>query len=210
MNDKSLNPEDKATRRLRQIQASHAAIGEFVEAFELLIMLLRVGCMGFIPVHQQLLDVILHHESMSARPLFDIWRALASVTRSLHAAASPSKEDASDKAVMDGVMKYIAKEFESAVSNRNMLLHGTWFIGWANATQTDFSNISLDKAKVRATGVHRLETPTTKEEIIAITQQIKTLRPLIAEVSCTVKRNEKFGDRFVRNGNKWLAPQSQA
>lgn len=203
-------PEDRTTRRARQIQESHAAIGEFVEAFELLVTHLRSGCGEFIPVRQELLDIILHHDAMTAKPLFDIWRALASVTRSLWSAGTPTKEDDSDKQMMNAVMKYIAKEFDTAMSNRNMLLHGTWFIGWASATDEDFSHIDLLKAKVKATGLHHLETPKTKEEITTMTQQIRALRPLIVEASFTVKRNARFRDRFVQNGDKWLAPKTQA
>ena len=147
---------------------------------------------------------------MTAKPLFEIWRALASVMRSLHSVNSPVKHGDSDTQIMNAVMKYIAKEYEMAVSNRNMLLHGTWFIGWGNAETEDFSKIDLMKARVNSTGLRHLETPKKKVEISALTQQVRALRPLIVAATFAVDRNARFGDRFSRDGDKWLAPQTQA
>jgi hypothetical protein len=157
-----------------------------------------------------LTDVVFHHEAMTAKPIFDIWRALLVTMKSLHEANAPSHDGPDDIATMNRILKYIAKEYQTAVGNRNMLLHGTWFIGWGNETTEDFSNLDLMKAKVTATGLTYMATPKSKEEIIALTQQIAALRPLIVEATMDAKRNVRFQDRFVKAGLVWTAPRAQA
>jgi hypothetical protein len=115
------------------------ALGQFVEAFELMVNDVRDICVLIIvreaglqgqqesSLHapfETLLDVIFHHQALTAKPLFEIMRAIiASIV--LPHYVNPHSED---KDVFKGILANISKEYNGISEMRNNLLHGTWFI----------------------------------------------------------------------------------
>src|SRR5690349_6632906 len=81
----SKGEETPEQKRKRQTDAIHAALGRYVEAFEQLLLWIRGGCVMVTSatatppgnvMQQRLMNVVFHHRSMTAEPLFNIYRGL--------------------------------------------------------------------------------------------------------------------------------------
>lgn len=174
------------------------ALGVFVQEFELIIEWIRIACMFILSrdgQQQQLVDIVLHHSSLTAKPLFEIMRALfAKITEGV---------DPSEIAVLNSVMSQIAKDFDSLVEARNSLLHGTWRIGWQHFNEDDFSKLNLSKRKVTKHGLVDAKVPFNLGELEALSIRCDEVKRMIVTLnSCQVGRHS-FSGNFVKTGDRW-------
>src|SRR5262245_13873159 len=96
----------------------------------------RMGCFALIstPDNDKRILVILHHQVMTAKPLFDIFRAMLAEFFN-----DPKHSETLHKRVAEQVVAQIGKEYSELVTRRNELLHGTWYAGWVRPeTEDDF------------------------------------------------------------------------
>ena len=92
-----------------------------------------------------LLDIAFHNPALTAKPTFDIFRAIVvehlTLTKAL---VSPE-----DQVAFNGVLSLISGEYNELVSLRNTLLHGTWFVGYSSRedpnAETHSGKIQADK-----------------------------------------------------------------
>jgi hypothetical protein len=120
---------------------AYDALGRFVEAFEQMVNDVRKICVSTImkaatlrgmwqeenslsaPL-EDLLYVIFYHQGLTAKPLFEMLRAMIAQMVLPHY-VNPHNED---KDTFIGVLTNISKEYLDLSEMRNNLLHGTWFI----------------------------------------------------------------------------------
>jgi hypothetical protein len=163
----------------RQTGEQFEALGRFVQEFEQLVDAVRTTSMHLLssnsPKQQQLVNVVLFHKSLTAQPLFEIMRGLYAV----FIKEFPERVSADDLEVINAVMRYCATEFSKLAQVRNDLLHGTWFIGWANEKQEDFSELQVHKFRVTKEGYEPAELPKSATELSQLTNRCQELGKLI-------------------------------
>jgi hypothetical protein len=192
-------PETREARYNRQTTENFAAIGRFVQAFELMVHATRTGSLLLVAKdhsQQALLNRILHHSALSAMPLFEIWRSLVTaIVTELLPNLAPEQRDTTLL-----VLSQLAKDFQEIVAERNKLLHATWLIGWAGSGEQDFSRAPAMKFswdKKGALSSHVAETP---GELIQLAAKCgDTEHAIRSLVACFVLSS---GPRVVENFQK--------
>jgi hypothetical protein len=173
--------ETRDEKRKRQTDATHAALGRYIEAFEQIVMWLRVGCSQLtclttrapLNVKQQLLmNVVFNHRCMTADNLASIYRALVG---QIINDKDMTRFDGAEIKTIEKVLTQFHNDFQEAVNKRNDYIHGTWFIGYGNAASEDWSNIGYLRGKATKEGVKYIEGPKTADDIDAMTKECQRL-----------------------------------
>jgi len=123
-------------RREKNTKEQYEALGRFVEAFEAMVDKARsvsIELLSRSAAHEDLVTIALHHPAMTAKPLFEIMRAIiAEVLKDDHHKLH------NDRHLFAAVLRQISAEYMTLVSTRNNLLHGTWFVGYIPLACTRF------------------------------------------------------------------------
>jgi hypothetical protein len=115
---------------------------------------------------QPLVNTVLHHQALTAKPQMEIARALLAIILHDDASRKNLNIDEQDKAAFLGILGQIHAEYNDLVNARNNLLHGTWFIGYASQDQQDFSEFSVAKFTTSKSGLRVVEDlPKTAKEM---------------------------------------------
>jgi hypothetical protein len=155
-----------------------AALGQFIQSFEGIVSLLRWHShrimlgdhLGIGSPHNKVIEpwwnitsMILHYETITARPVMEIWRSLLAEKCSALRYLDILSEEG-DK-VVKGVSTEIASEFEDIYQQRNRLIHATWHIGrWA--PNEGFFELGVTKYKVGKDGfTKRTDLPKDLDEL---------------------------------------------
>jgi hypothetical protein len=140
---------------------------------------------------QALLHIIFHHQSMTAKPIFEIFRAMTMRTISDD---HFRKEHVVEQAVIDtfrGVLAMIAKEYFALSNVRNSLLHGTWFVGYVGDDPTS-PEFDVYKYAVSSDGLSRVELPRTAKELMDLSTRCEETRDLISIVHGCIPPDNKY------------------
>jgi hypothetical protein len=201
--------DNRDARYKAQTAEQFEAIGRFVQSFELMVDVVRNVSHSILSggdeKRSQLINVVLFHQSMTAKPLFEIMRGLYGLL--IREYADLFKDD---KDTLNAVLKFCASEYEKLANLRNDLLHGTWRIGWATPDQEDFGDLIVHRARVWAGGYKFAELPKTTPELRQLAERCDELRKLFdrlwGAVTISLSRGEPSRVRFnVRKENdKWL------
>ena len=185
MSNEAHAPDDGLTRDERfhaQTTAQYAALGRFVQAFEEMIRAIRIAntfLLGGNLLMQQRHNVLLHHQAMTAWPLFQVMRSLYGV----RVQQMGSELDPEELRVLNEALRYLSTEIQSLINMRNTLLHGTWAIGWVSQDQEDFSQLDVFNFQVRSSGIELAETPKSVTELDAITQRCAEAGALVQKIN---------------------------
>src|SRR5262249_13603738 len=109
-------------------------------------------------------SMVFHHESLTAKPLVDVWRSLLAEQCKALRQLDILSEKGHD--VVKGVSGEIASEFDDIYQERNRLIHASWHIGhWAEFEK--FSDLGVAKYKVGTDGfTKRTDLPKTFDELM--------------------------------------------
>jgi hypothetical protein len=169
------NQETRDQRRKRQTDEIYVTLGQYVEAFEQLVHVIRGMCIlltSHTPKHEQLMLIVFNYETMTARPLFALYRAfIGQMLNDKNASVSDEERTA-----IFGALKTFDTDYQVAIDTRNNYLHGTWFIGWGNDQTTDFSEIGFSRFKVRNGGLSQVSGPKSAKEIESLVTECERLR----------------------------------
>jgi hypothetical protein len=162
-------PEDEPPSAYDQNRKEqYAALGRFVEAFEALVNEAREGCLeimlggGLAKIHHA--EIVFHHQAMTAKPLFEILRAMiAEIIK------DPNAPEYAEREAFGQVLKQINKEYMNLANKRNNLLHGTWFIGYSSPDDPDSKTFQIRKFRSGHYGLKQLELPAEAAELDALT-----------------------------------------
>ena len=197
--------ETRDQRYDRQTKEQFELLGRFVQAFELMVFEVRRGCIHLTTSgvdHQSLMNRVFHHSALSAQPLFDILSALITA---IVVELSP-KIDPDQRTTTLGVLKQLRTNFKDLVERRNKLLHGTWFIGWANPAATDFSKTSVMNLKWTAEG--ELKPPPLKgaDDLKQLTSKCADMAHMILSlVMCIhLTGGPRVCQNFQKQNGRWI------
>jgi hypothetical protein len=187
-------------------KAQYEALGRFVEAFEAMVNETRsasISILSHASTHANLLDIVFHHSALSAKPLFEIMRALV---------AEFLKQPGLNVAIKDrdtflGVMSDIATEYFHLAQTRNNLLHGTWYVGFITYDAPNADTFILNKYKPTKTGLSKEEgLPTDAFELLELADRCRKARNWIGFVqSCLPLSNQHdiIAETFQSMNGRW-------
>lgn len=222
-------PTDERTFR-KNTTEQYAALGRFVETFELMVNEVR-ECSIDLVAHDQgnreLVSVAFHHHVLSAMPLIEVFRAVGASIVGLtpveffdsdedtfvssdSSEASDSDEQklkfsASDRNAFNAIMKRIFAQYKELSETRNALLHGTWFVGYGSRADPNASTFHIQKYQTTKIGLTPVEgLPRSAQELITLAHRCDDARNWIAYLESCLSGLESFSERFEQERGDWL------
>jgi hypothetical protein len=148
------------------------ALGRFVQAFEHVVFAIRSVLSSRLqqesPNMVFFTRMFLNHKSLTAGPLWEMFRAMVYTDVSELRPVDPS-----DANKFHDALSKIGKELEAIISARNNIIHGTPFIGWVSSEQDDFSKMDILKSTVSAKGYKVSDTPKSAADLNALAERCK-------------------------------------
>jgi hypothetical protein len=202
----------------KNTKEQYEALGRFVEAFELMVDEVRTTCiklMGPTPniFDSTLPEIAFHHQVMTAKPLFEIMRAMIA-----QLIKDPDAVEDEERPIFSGVLAQISKGYTDLTNMRNNLLHGTWFVGYVTDTGDDAEEFHVRKNVATKDGLAALDLPKTATELLDEAQKCEQLRdwlraiqdciPLVGTGS-SIERRFKFNGKAWELRPYWKLPPSQ-
>ena len=187
-----------------QTNKQYEQIGRFVVEFEHVCWWLRNEIM-FSLEHdglktQRLAQILLDNSYMTAAPLIEAYEAIITETG--------RRKDSTQKEVFD----QISTQFRALIKERNKIVHGLWFIGWARADDQDFSKISgLKGNPSKKKGMAFQHLATSVEEIAELVERAKNLAELVMSVhhilllQASQQGSFKFENNLTKVGGIWTS-----
>ena len=191
-----------------QTAEQYEQIGRFVVEFEQACSWLRIGII-FSLHHdglrtQRLAQILIDNTVMTAAPLIKAYDAIMTEIG--------VREDPVQKEVLDQV----SKEFHALTSERNKVVHGLWFIGYASVDDQDFSKISGIKGNPsKKQGMNFQHLPKRVEEIAKLVERTKNLNELLIDIHAllTLQASEqgkvKFENSLTKEGDTWTSKRPE-
>ena len=197
---------------------AYEALGRFVEAFELMVHETRSITIRFLSdkenmYHRQFIEIAFHHNCMTAKPLFEIFRAIVvqMVSASIEAQELRRKSGRddrqlpiadftpSDRETFLGVLKTVAKEYGELTNLRNGLLHGSWFVGYDSSIDFD-----LHKYTVTKEGLARMDLPESTAQVLELCDRCNHVIPWLHKIEACLIGMYKLADQFEYSGSDWV------
>jgi hypothetical protein len=190
----------------KNTQEQYEALGRFVVAFEAMVNEVRDCSINLLLTEDEvsaLVDIAFHHPVLTAKPLFEIFRALIVEFLNLPDITITTK----DRDTFQGVLKTIATEYFELTNIRNTLLHGTWYIGYSTPDDPNAETFSLRKFKPTSSGLEKEDAPTRAFNLLALKDRCEDVRYWITFVHACIPRpnhaHDLIGDRFIFKDGKW-------
>ena len=188
----------------QQTAEQYEQIGRFVVEFEQICSWLRIGIIFLLQRDglktQRLAQILLDNKFMTAAPLIEAYDAIITEIG--------IREDPIQKEVLDQV----SKEFHALISERNKVVHGQWFIGYARADDQDFSEIAGIKGNPsKKEGMSFQHLPTSAEEIAELVERAKSLKELVYDIygflvfQTSGEGRGKFENNLTKVGDTWVS-----
>lgn len=182
-------------------QKQYAAIGRFVESFERMVDAARVGTYhllfdGFAwderlgAQQASLVGISLYHQSLAAKPIFEIFRAVLAekISDKTYSAVYHIRE--TEISIYNGVLGAISGEYEALANKRNDLLHGTWYVGFTDSGDPHADKFHVIRHRTTATGLKRLEMPETAPQLDELSERCSETTTWITTLQSCVPPSE--------------------
>jgi hypothetical protein len=126
---------NEPTKYDKNTKEQYESLGRFIEAFESMVQTVRVSCIGLMSLDgpkrtHRLAEIAFHHQSLTAKPLFEMFRAMTMETVTDAAFRKFHEISDVDCDYFSNVFSAASLEYMDLVNKRNNLLHETWFIGY--------------------------------------------------------------------------------
>lgn len=202
------------------IQEQYEELGRFVEAFEYMANEVRecnIALLSREGKSRYLIEIAFHHYALSAKPLYDIFRAIvgeivqppmvANTDIGLRQPISeppPSPFKPAERDAIAAVMKRISAEYLNLVETRNEMLHGTWHIGYldGNPEAKEFHIAKYDTTKSGLSPVTGL--PKTALELRILASRCSDVRSWIGWVLDCLLGKSPVLERFTHENGEWF------
>ena len=202
----------------KNTKEQYEALGRFVEAFETMVSAPRDASINLLGGSTlELVDIALHHQALTAKPLFEIWRA--AVAEIVQDAIGPLREGAkplcldtygerfrctpAERDAFFGVLGTIAGECNDLINTRNNLLHATWFIGYQGDNDPDCAEFHVHKSKATKTGLSRLELPKNASQLKDLANRCEVTQAWISWLQDCLGGSSKITERFKFIDKQW-------
>jgi hypothetical protein len=210
------------------------ALGLFVQAFERMVDEARNRCTSIlidgligntlgpagpsfrhVSNHQlELAAIPLHHQTLTSKPIFDIFRALFIST--INEPDYQARHSLTIKDVQNfaSVLATISTHYENLGHKRNNLLHGTWhFSWWFREVDPAISTFFVQRRVVTKTGLIQVDLPKTPAELLDLCRQCDEVRDWIEKLWLCLPHRPKprrqpkkeFKNCFEFTGGKWVS-----
>lgn len=200
----------------KNTKEQYEALGRFVEAFELLVDEVRGTCVDRVweavtndtglayefdsHYRKGLIEIPFHNQNMTAKPLWDIMRAIIADILS-----QPNHPSHTERSHFKSLLGFMESEYSSLYNKRNALLHGTWQIGYGSPDDVNSEKVRIKKMQTTADGLTEVkELPQYVTELSSLTDRCDNLRNWIAEINFCLWKNRPLGDHFKKDGGVWL------
>jgi hypothetical protein len=165
---------------------NYAALGQFVSSFEAMVDQVReicitTVCTGMGSERQRLVEISSYHQAMTAKPLFDIMRAIIA-----EVVSSPASPQYTKRETFKKVLGCIESEYSHLCYKRNALLHGTWYFGsiMTNTAKT----FRVRKYKTTADGLASVESlPKNAAELFELVVRCEDVGSWLRQVDFCVQ-----------------------
>jgi hypothetical protein len=218
----------------KNTKEQYEMLGRFVEAFELMVHEVReasIELAGRDGRNRALLEVAFHHQVLTAKPLFDIFRV--TVIEILNDVLQEQKDKAEgiyetdpplivdrngnpfpltikDRDTFLGLLGFIQGKYESLVNQRNNLLHGTWFVGFISVDDPDSANFHIRKLRGTKHGLSTVEDlPKNATELKSLSERCEAVRNWMSWLGSCMRDSVKIADTFQCSEGTWwfVTPQ---
>jgi hypothetical protein len=197
----------------RNVKEQYEELGRFVEAFELLVRQVRVTCLALTatdedhPLQEKLLQVAFHHQALTAKPLFEIMRAMIAEIVNL-----PTHRSYSDREFYRDLLGHVQKQYDHLANTRNNLLHGTWFIGGISFANPESETFYLQKYTASKRGLTELPLPRTAKELRELSERCGDLLAWLENIELSLDRvrTVKIKDLFNHQDGVWKLTDDRA
>jgi len=190
----------------KNTKEQYEALGCFVEAFEMMVNEVREICIERICAgigsseREQLIEISFHHTVMTAKPLYDIMRAI--IAELLN---SPKNPHHANRANFKKLLGYIEDEYSHLYNKRNELLHGTWLIGYVSDDDPNAKDFTIRKYKTSADGlVPAKELPKNASELLDLRDRCQTVLMWVSHVDLCLQDNTPLDTFFKCEEKKWF------
>jgi hypothetical protein len=203
-------------------------LGRFVEAFELMVNEVRELCL-FLAARDGrnaiLVQTILHHQVFTAKPLFDVLRALIAEAikdalqeiedrkNGVKNAEPPLLRDAlndplpltiQERDDLFSILTFIAKHYDDLCNQRNDLLHGTWFVGYISEVNPHSAEFFINRLKATKSGLSPVTgLPKTAAELKGLAERCEDVRLWIGFVEEVLKGDVTVSEAFKFDMKTW-------
>lgn len=178
----------------KQTAEQYEKIGRFVVEFEKACSELRIGIIFSLHLDglktQRLAQILIDNKYMTAAPLIEAYEAIMTQTG--------VREDPIQRDVLDQV----SKEFRDLIIERNNIVHGEWFIGYATSDAKDISKMAGLKGKPsKKEGMGFQYLPTSVEEISELVERARNLKDLLMVIHglLTFQASGEGSGKFEKN-----------
>ena len=191
-----------------QTAKQHEQIGRFVVEFEQACLWLRIGII--FSLHrdglrtQRLAQILIDNKSMTAAPLIEAYDAIM------------TEIGIRNYPIQKEVLDQVSKESRTLISERNKVVHGLWFIGYASVDDQDFSKISgLKGNPFKKQGMSFQDLPTSVEEIEKLVERTKNLRELLMNIHAFLniqadgQGKVRFEKNLTKEGDTWTSKRPE-
>jgi len=189
----------------KNTKEQYEALWRFVVAFESMVDETRSCSINLLAsgIISVLIDIPFHHSALTAKPLFEIFRALIADYLKLPHIKLSEKE----WAAFNGVLKTIAAEYFDLIDTRNSLLHGTWFMGYSTREDPNSETFILRRLKPTKGGLEQEDVPKYAHELLALKDRCEDTKNWIAHIHYCVPRADRpydrIGERFFFIDGAW-------
>jgi hypothetical protein len=194
----------------KNIREQYQALGQFVEAFEQMVHEARSGCIALVDLtfeRQKVIAIAFHHQVMTAKPLFEIMRAIVVELLKQEKTCKEQQIDKEAKDIFRGVLETISKEYNALVSKRNNLLHGTWFVGFGGPGDPHAEEFLVSKLSISKAGVEPLELPKNAKELSMLSARCRRVAGWVGAVYVGFVLGEAgpfVKATFYHNRDEWI------
>jgi hypothetical protein len=208
----------------RNTKEQYEMLGRFVEAFEMMVSEVRESIIGFFEHDRRggvLAEIALHHSALSAKPLFDIFRAMIvemvnkAISEQEHGLSGPDgllidrkgnrlQISASDRDTIFGVLTFLQGKYDSLANRRNDLLHGTWFVGYSSSEDLTASEFYIQKFRTSKQGlVPAADLPKNAVQVKALSERCDDVRNWVCWLITCLEGTTKIADTFQNDKVTW-------
>jgi hypothetical protein len=195
----------------KNVTKQYEALGRFVEAFEMMVNEARGCCIkllgrGLTSRQVDLVAIPLHHQSFSAKAIFETFRTVLveTIKHKKFAETHGLSEEGIDD--FSSVLAATNSEYESLANKRNNLLHGTWFVGYRGSHDPDAETFYVSKFTTSGEGLKAVKLPKTTAELDTLRERCEQTRTWITTIHACVPPisiGKSFADCFKRKGKQW-------
>jgi hypothetical protein len=198
-----------------------AALGRFIQNFEQIVSVLRTECGRLVRggdlgsgvvagnvllFYWNISALAFHHDSMTAKPIVDIWQAM--VSEQCRALVVLSKLSEEGQRISLEIVRSIANDTRDLANTRNTLVHASWNIGfWPPIEEyEDLSRIWVQKYRVPKDGLQlRDDLPRSFEQLMEYGNQAhRILGRLGRFLQFFIFSPEKIESVFSKKDGEWI------